>query len=54
MSGASSPDAVVVDTMVIGWLFDERPNLLADRDRDLIGSAGCCWPFTRCCGLPLL
>jgi tRNA(fMet)-specific endonuclease VapC len=39
MTGASSPDVVVVDTMVISWLFDERPNLLADRYRDLIGSA---------------
>ena len=38
MTGASSPDVVVVDTMVISWLFDERPNLLADRYRDLIGS----------------
>jgi len=28
---------VVVDTMVISWLFDERPNPLADRYRDLIG-----------------
>ena len=39
MTGASSPDVVVVDTMVISWLFAERPNLLADRYRDLIGSA---------------
>jgi len=39
---------------VISWLFDERPNLLADRYRDLIGAAGCCWPSTRCCELPLL
>jgi tRNA(fMet)-specific endonuclease VapC len=29
--------AVVVDTMVISWLFDERPNSLADRYRALIG-----------------
>lgn len=28
---------VVVDTMVISWLFDERPNPLADRYRSLIG-----------------
>ena len=39
MTGASSPDVVVVDTMVVSWLLDERPNLLADRYRDLIGSA---------------
>jgi hypothetical protein len=39
MIGASSQDVVVVDTMVISWLFDERPNLLADRYRDLIGAA---------------
>jgi len=39
MTGASSPDVVVVDTMVISWLFDERPNLLADVYRDLIGPA---------------
>jgi predicted nucleic acid-binding protein len=39
MTGAASPDVVVVDTMVISWLFDERPNLLADRYRGLIGSA---------------
>jgi predicted nucleic acid-binding protein len=31
------PAGVVVDTMVISWLFDERPNLLADRYRDMIG-----------------
>ena len=30
---------VVVDTMVISWLFDERANLLAERYRDLIGPA---------------
>lgn len=28
---------VVVDTMVISWLFDDRPNRLADRYRELIG-----------------
>lgn len=28
---------VVVDTMVISWLFDDRPNALADRYRQLIG-----------------
>lgn len=27
---------VVVDTIVISWLFDDRPNPLADRYRDLI------------------
>jgi len=27
---------VVVDTMVISWLFDDRPNPLADEYRDLI------------------
>jgi hypothetical protein len=31
------PAGVVVDTMVISWLFDERPNLLANRYRDMIG-----------------
>ena len=29
---------VVVDTMVISWLFENRPNPLADRYRELIGS----------------
>ncbi len=29
---------VVVDTMVISWLFDDRPNRLAERYRTLIGS----------------
>lgn len=38
MTGAP-PAGVVVDTMVINWLFDERPNALADRYRQLIGSA---------------
>jgi predicted nucleic acid-binding protein len=33
------PAGVVVDTMVISWLFDERPNPLAGRYRDLIGPA---------------
>jgi predicted nucleic acid-binding protein len=28
---------VVVDTMVISWLLDERPNPIAERYRDLIG-----------------
>lgn len=28
----------VVDTMVISWLFDDRPNPLADTYRELIGS----------------
>src|SRR5260370_18918805 len=30
---------VVVDTMVISWLLDERPNPLAERYRLLIGAA---------------
>jgi tRNA(fMet)-specific endonuclease VapC len=38
MTGAP-PTGVVVDTMVISWLFDERPNDLADRYRQLIGEA---------------
>jgi predicted nucleic acid-binding protein len=38
MTGAL-PEGVVVDTMVISWLFDERPNPLAERYRDLIGPA---------------
>ena len=33
------PAGVVVDTMVISWLFDERPNPLAARYRELIGNA---------------
>jgi tRNA(fMet)-specific endonuclease VapC len=36
---AVPPTGVVVDTMVISWLFDERPNPLAERYRDLIGPA---------------
>ena len=32
------PSGVVVDTMVISWLFEDRPNPLADRYRELIGS----------------
>jgi tRNA(fMet)-specific endonuclease VapC len=32
------PLGVVVDTMVISWLFDDRPNPLADRYRELIGA----------------
>jgi hypothetical protein len=31
------PVGVVVDTMVISWLFDERANPVADRYRALIG-----------------
>jgi hypothetical protein len=37
MTDARGP-GVVVDTMVTSWLLDDRPNLLADRYRDLIGS----------------
>jgi len=33
----AQPSGVVVDTMVISWLFDDRPNPLADRYRVLIG-----------------
>ena len=33
------PVGVVVDTMVISWLFDDRPNPLADRYRTLVGPA---------------
>jgi predicted nucleic acid-binding protein len=33
----AQPTGVVVDTMVISWLFDDRPNPLADRYRVLIG-----------------
>ena len=36
---AAPPTGVVVDTMVISWLFDGRPNPLAERYRDLIGPA---------------
>jgi predicted nucleic acid-binding protein len=38
MTGAPRA-GVVVDTMVISWLFDERPNALADRYRQPIGPA---------------
>ena len=31
------PAGVVVDTMVVSWLLDSRPNPLADRYRALIG-----------------
>jgi predicted nucleic acid-binding protein len=33
------PAGVVVDTLVISWLFDERPNVLAERYRQLIGQS---------------
>ena len=33
----AQPPGVVVDTMVISWLFDRRPNPLADRYRALVG-----------------
>jgi predicted nucleic acid-binding protein len=32
------PVGVVLDTMVISWLFDDRPNVLADEYRVLIGT----------------
>jgi len=32
------PVGVVVDTMVISWLFDQRPSPVADRYRALIGT----------------
>lgn len=41
------PLGVVVDTMVISWLFDERPNPLADRYRELIGPSLCFSPSRR-------
>ncbi|MCV7379815.1 hypothetical protein BST11_09915 [Mycobacterium alsense] len=37
--------AVVIDTMVISWLVDERPNLLAERYRALIGLRPVLLPF---------
>lgn len=33
----AQPVGVVVDTMVISWVLDDRPNTLADRYRQLIG-----------------
>ncbi len=36
MTNAQSP-GVVVDTMVVSWLFDDRPNRLAEQYRALIG-----------------
>lgn len=38
MTGAPGSGALVVDTMVTSWLADERPNVLADRYRELTGS----------------
>ena len=35
---AAGAAAVVVDTMVISWLFDDRPNSVADDYRTLIGA----------------
>ena len=32
------PAGVILDTMVVSWLFDDRPNPLADRYRFLIGT----------------
>jgi hypothetical protein len=40
-------EGVVVDTMVISWLFDDRPNPLANRYRTLIGPPRFCSPSTR-------
>ena len=37
MTGARA-SGVIVDTMVVSWLFDERPNPLADQYRELVGS----------------
>ncbi len=34
----AQPLGVVVDTMVISWLFDDRPNPLGERYRDLISA----------------
>jgi predicted nucleic acid-binding protein len=34
----AQPSGVVVDTMVISWLFDDRPNPPAERYRLLTGS----------------
>ena len=39
MTGAPPEGAVVLDTMVMSWLLDDRPNPLADRYRRLIGAA---------------
>lgn len=39
MTSTPPAGAVVVDTMVVSWLFDERPNPLADQYRHLIGVA---------------
>lgn len=33
---AARAAGVVVDTMVVSWLFDDRPNALADQHRTLI------------------
>jgi predicted nucleic acid-binding protein len=35
----ATPTGVVVDTMVVSWLFDDRPNDLAEAYRQLIGTA---------------
>jgi predicted nucleic acid-binding protein len=36
---------VVVDTMVVSWLLDDRPNPLAERYRRLIGAEPVVLPF---------
>lgn len=38
MTGAR-PEGVVVDTMVISWLSDERASSVAERYRELIGAS---------------
>jgi predicted nucleic acid-binding protein len=38
MTDAQPTGAVVVDTMVISWLLDDRPNPLADRYRNRLGA----------------
>ena len=49
MSDAPRP-GVVVDTMVISRLFDERPNPVADQYRVLIGRAPVVLAFPHCDG----
>jgi predicted nucleic acid-binding protein len=51
MTDARAP-GVVVDTMVISWLLDDRPHLLADRYRDLIGTQPVLLAFQTVMELP--